>query len=727
MIDEAGYDGWKDDGQIIQFLHRATTWGLHTPGGGIVTNGSWERLLKHKDLGAALHRLVLRYRGGHMSMSELELELRNVFGKAGFPGVLEKMFIETFGKLKRIYRTECLGARMVIDSLNQGSNFLRAQWPLLGESAMAWGVRELWIEGMLFWISHNLTGRVGVKLPRMAVYVYPVTKVSVSGTVEEDSRRKKPWLRVTAHYGLYEPALAKQVKADEYVVNKHSGEIALMKQGEHGYEVTWDEDEVLVKKVKQSVSQLLLDEEQLEEIRKAVQLMESKLTRPISVSWQIVNKKLQITAVTWHNPEVKAKVSHRVLNPLVHGDTIVRGVAAGQIAFVDKLGTGLGHNMILYVNNWKKEYARKIAKSAGVIVGGVAYHELLEIKALLTDLGIVSLQARLEHVRRLPKVVTLDSGRGVVYEGDLVHRMGEPKMIKRMTVDSLEVESLVKQPLATQMWLAVPELTTALPDLDSISGLVVDGDSLWRKLDTHPGYLKEHKKTDLIIEPLVENLTTLCLTKAPSKVVYCLSRLTSQDWRGMKMGKAYELPNLDNNIYGAERYLIDNSQLDIELRAIKQVRHKKRMTNLWIEVPGVRSVEQLREMKKYLSAHGLTRSVSLRISFSLETMEMIESLEEVAQLGIDGVTLETDKLLGYYSGRIQWEVNPKTVALLCKAVQLTRKLKLDHRLVVNSQFGHDTLLTLLQFGLSRVQVELGDGESLAGELRQAELMLVRKR
>jgi pyruvate,water dikinase len=95
---------------------------------------------------------------------------------------------------------------------------------------------------------------------------------------------------------------------------------------------------------------------------------------------------------------------------------------------------------------------------------------------------------------------------------------------------------------------------------------------------------------------------------------------------------------------GVSRYIKDLDVFEMELEAIKIVRNKKGLKNLWVMMPFVRTVEQLREVKKIVSASGLRRSGTFKFWMMIEIPSNVILLDDFIDEGIDGVSIGTNDL-----------------------------------------------------------------------------------
>ncbi len=142
------------------------------------------------------------------------------------------------------------------------------------------------------------------------------------------------------------------------------------------------------------------------------------------------------------------------------------------------------------------------------------------------------------------------------------------------------------------------------------------------------------------IQKLTEGVATLGAAFAPKPVIVRLSDFKSNEYANMVGGSLYE-PDEENPMLGfrgASRY-IDTTFRDcfeLECRAIHKVRDEMGLTNVWIMVPFVRTLDEANQVIRLLAEHGLERGKN-----DLKIIMMCE---------IPSNALLADEFLEYFDG-----------------------------------------------------------------------------
>lgn len=201
---------------------------------------------------------------------------------------------------------------------------------------------------------------------------------------------------------------------------------------------------------------------------------------------------------------------------------------------------------------------------------------------------------------------------------------------------------------ATKLYvnLAQPELAT------QIAKRHVDGVGLLRAnvimtdIGIHPKKAIQEHRQKAYIQKLAEGISSFCAAFSPRPIVYCASDLQTNDYRHLQGGEQFELvePNPALGYRGAFRHIHDPEVFELELTAIREVRHKMQLKNLWLMLPFVRSVEELTAVKKLIAAAGLYRTPSFKIWMMVETPANVILLDDFISVGIDGISINSSDL-----------------------------------------------------------------------------------
>ena len=95
---------------------------------------------------------------------------------------------------------------------------------------------------------------------------------------------------------------------------------------------------------------------------------------------------------------------------------------------------------------------------------------------------------------------------------------------------------------------------------------------------------------------------------------------------------------------GCLRYVKYPDVFRMELRAIKKVREEFGMKNLWLMIPFVRTLHELRVCKQLTEEEGLPRTYDFKFGIMCEVPSTVILAEEFCEIGIDFMSIGSNDL-----------------------------------------------------------------------------------
>ena len=153
---------------------------------------------------------------------------------------------------------------------------------------------------------------------------------------------------------------------------------------------------------------------------------------------------------------------------------------------------------------------------------------------------------------------------------------------------------------------------------------------------------------DFYVDRLAEGIATLTAAFAPQTVIVRLSDFKSNEYANLVGGQQYE-PHEENPMIGfrgASRY-VDPSFADcfaLECRAVRKVRDTMGLTNCWIMIPFVRTLDEARKVIEALAKNGLVRGENgLKVIMMCEVPSNALLADEFLEL-FDGFSIGSNDL-----------------------------------------------------------------------------------
>jgi pyruvate,water dikinase len=148
------------------------------------------------------------------------------------------------------------------------------------------------------------------------------------------------------------------------------------------------------------------------------------------------------------------------------------------------------------------------------------------------------------------------------------------------------------------------------------------------------------------INQLLDGVATFARAFAPRPVVYRATDFKTNEYKELKGGEKFEKdePNPMIGYRGALRYLKEPDLLKLELEAIKKVREKEGLKNLWLMIPFVRTLDEIIKIKEQIKASGLEQGPDFKLWLMVEVPATVILIEKFCELGIDGVSIGSNDL-----------------------------------------------------------------------------------
>lgn len=482
--------------------------------------------------------------------------------------------------------------------------------------------------------------KVGIAVP-----VQLMVQSTVSGimfTVNPLTNNKRE-VSIEAAFGLGQPIVSGELTPDQFIVNKETARIVSKQITKQTWQFT-RKGKVPVSKAYQKRQKL--KDELVIKLAKLGMLIEDHYQHPQDIEWALEGKKLLIVQSRPVTTLTPTHVSTSKLDTSKHSKLLLEGLAAspgvasGSVTIIK--GPSEIHKVkdgdILVAVMTNPDYVPAMRRAAAILTdeGGRTSHAAIVSR----ELGIPAVvgSGAATKILKNKEVITLDGSSGKVYEGDVTKE--DRKAVAEELPDDIKT--------ATKIYMNLAE-----PDLASeMSARNVDGVGLLRaefmiaQIGTHPRKFIKDKKQKIFVEELAADMEKFAAAFAPRPVVYRFTDFRSNEYANLKGGQEFEKeePNPMIGFRGVGRYLDDPDVFKLEIEAIKLVRNKKEYKNLHVMFPFVRTVEQLREVKKLMSSFGLRRSGLFKVWMMVEVPSNVILLEDFIKEGIDGVSVGTNDL-----------------------------------------------------------------------------------
>ncbi|MBS3155589.1 phosphoenolpyruvate synthase [Candidatus Woesearchaeota archaeon] len=452
---------------------------------------------------------------------------------------------------------------------------------------------------------------------------------------------------IEAGFGLGEAIVGGQITPDTYTINKHSYEIKDKKISNQPW--MYARDEMLRKTNKVQLNpakakEQKLTDDQIIRLAELTKKIEKHYNKPQDIEYAVEHGRLYIVqtrAVTTEN-KVKKAITREKINAIsiLEGLGASPGISSGTVKIVHDLEelTKIQKGDILVTVMTNPDYVVAMQKASAIITneGGITSHASIVSR----EMGIPCVVGTEKATKILKDgdMVTVDGTNGKVYKGK-----PELEESKKEKIDYPFKET------KTKIYMNLGE-----PDkIDEYKNLYFDGIGLMRlefvianKVGEHPNYLIKTNQQSKYIDELYEGIKKVASNINNKPMIVRFSDFKTNEYKDLKGGEEFE-PHEENPMIGwrgVSRYVSDEFKeaFKLECQAIKKVREEYK--NVYVMLPFVRTVDEVRKCLEIMKESGLERSEDFKIFLMAEVPSMALIPEEFAELDIDGVSIGSNDL-----------------------------------------------------------------------------------
>jgi pyruvate,water dikinase len=448
---------------------------------------------------------------------------------------------------------------------------------------------------------------------------------------------------VTGSYGLGEMVVQGAVNPDEFYVFKptlREGKPAVLRRslGAKQQRMVYSDQPGERVRIEETPVELrhrfCVVDADVEELSRQALIIEKHYGRPMDIEWAKDGNTGKLYIVQARPETVKSRATTTTLERFQlneKGKVLTEGRAIGQ-----KIGSGKARVIrsladmnkvqpgdVLVADMTDPDWEPVMKRAAAIVTnrGGRTCHAAI----IARELGVPAVVGCGNALETIPDgaevtVSCAEGDTGTIYEGLL--------KFDRITAD---LGAMPEAPLKIMMNVANPERAFDFGMLPNAGiGLARLEMIIASHIGVHPKALLEYAKQDpetkaridariqgykdpvsFYVDRLAEGISTIAASVYPKPVIVRLSDFKSNEYAGLLGGSRYE-PHEENPMIGyrgASRY-VDPGFADsfaLECKAAKYVRETMGMTNVWIMIPFVRTLDEGRKVIEVLRKNGLVQ------------------------------------------------------------------------------------------------------------------------
>jgi len=453
---------------------------------------------------------------------------------------------------------------------------------------------------------------------------------------------------ITSAYGLGETVVQGGVNPDEFYVYKpalRAGRHAILRRNLGGKAIKLvyagsgaaaGDEAASVRTVdvpEEDRLRFSLTDDEVHELARQALLIEDHYGRPMDIEWARdgLDGALRILQARPETVQSRAGgvISRFTLKErgrvLTEGRSIGGRIGGGPARVIESASeiARFRRGDVLVTDMTDPDWEPMMKQSAAIVTnrGGRTCHAAI----IARELGIPAVVGCGDATARLAQagdvtVSCAEGDAGYVYEGLLDFEEGEIRL-GAMPEIPLKIMLNVGNPDRAFDFASIPNSGVGLARLAFIINRMIgvhpqallDFDDLPDDLRDeirfqHAGYADP---VEFYVEKLTEGIATIAAAFAPEPVIVRLSDFKSNEYADLIGGRRYE-PREENPMLGfrgASRYVSESFRpaFELECRALRRVRRRIGLDNVWVMVPFVRTVAEARAVVDLLAENGLAR------------------------------------------------------------------------------------------------------------------------
>jgi pyruvate,water dikinase len=645
--------------------------GLPVPDAFVVTTDAYRYFLKKTGIEEKIFRILKKTDiNNTLQLQENTAKIRGIIEKTKMPREIRKKIIEAYKKLSREFgkKEEYVAVRSSATAEDvPGASFAGQQLTLLnikGAEEVVKAVQKCWaslftaratfyrvqkgFEHKKVFIAIPVQKQLGALSKRE--YLAGKYKAGVGFTIHP-ATGEKDRIVIEASWGQGESVVSGAVTPDTYVIDKKSGKVVERIIGsKERMKVTrtgGDLEEIETPKEMRKIACLTQDE--LKQLWKLSTKLEQHYKFPQDFEWASENGKVYLVQSRPVTVFYEEKVEEIEVEkpPILKGLAASPGVGIGKVRIIlsPKEIYKVKEGDILVTTMTNPDFVPAMRRASAIVTeeGGLTSHASIVSR----ELGIPCVvgTGNATKVLKDGSLITVDGRRGVIYEGEIRELMAREKALEVSPEEAAKLKTKTK----ILMNLGVPT------EIEKYKHLPFEGIGLMRVefiiaswVKEHPNYLIKKHREKKYIDKLAEGIAMVAKAIYPRFVVVRFSDFKTNEYRELIGGKEYE-PEEANPMLGwrgVSRYISNEFEkaFRLECKAIKKVREKMKLNNVWVMLPFVRTTWEVERCLKLMEEEGLKRGMkNFQVWLMAEVPSIVFLADEFSKL-CDGFSIGSNDL-----------------------------------------------------------------------------------
>lgn len=661
--------------------------GFPVPPGFVTTSGAYFKHLDYNNLREKMEAIL-----GPLDVNDTAAldraakEIQELIINGEIPPEVEKAIRKNYKKLcdmrgETVYvavRSSATAEDLPTASFaGQQSTFLNVH----GEDDVVKAVKDCWASlftpRAIFYRVQNKFDHMKVGLAAVVQEMVQSEKAGVMFTVDPISEDTDV-IMIEGAYGLGEVVVSGSVTPDTYRVNKKTMKILTKDIAKQTWMLVKHGEKNVKAEIKEEAQEKQkLPDEQVIELARIGKKIEEHYKFPQDIEWAVQKGELYIVQsrpittlksgkLGEAKPAVEIRPIHEGLEqfamaPPASGELPVSagraglllkglgaspGVAVGKVNIIPTAEdiSRMEERAVLVTDMTTPDFVPAMKKAAAIITntGGMTSHAAIVSRELGIPCIVGSRNAT--EILKPGQIVTVDGTHGMVYEGKV--ELAEAVAEEKPAAGPAAAEPAPVCGTKIYMNIADPDAAEKYAHLPADGVGLLRAEFMIAEIGEHPKKMMAEGRQDEFVEKLADGIRRIAAAFYPRPVVYRATDFKTNEYRNLKGGDEFE-PKEENPMMGyrgASRYIAEPEVFKLELRALQKVRDEFGMKNVWLMIPFVRRIGELRAIKDIMASIGFYRTRDFRLWIMVEVPSTVFLIEDFCKEGIDGISIGSNDL-----------------------------------------------------------------------------------
>ena len=474
---------------------------------------------------------------------------------------------------------------------------------------------------------------------------------------------------IEGNFGLGETVVSGVVNPDDFIVDKNTLQIKERRIARKT--IKYVRDPKTGKTVHSDIPEteqkiVCISDKEIMMLAELAQRIEKHYGKPMDIEWAIdqdlsypenifivqARPETVFGTKTMELPKMEENMAQEALKVVVRGSSAGRrGYGAGKAKVVlntDDANRVMCKGDILVTDMTNPDFVPFMKMASAIVTdkGGITSHAAIVSREL--NIPCVVGTETATQVMKTGSEYTVDSRNGIIYEGIMAQALQPAVTPNGSAMIMNAAESAPVTATKIYMNLGTPEM------IEQYKNLPFEGIGLMRTefilataIGQHPMMFVETGEGQKFVDKLADNIASVARTIQPKPVVVRFSDFKTNEYRDLKGGNKFEIVEENPMLgwRGCSRYISKwyIQAFKLECQAIKKCRSEWGLKNVYVMLPMVRTLWEVKQVLQIMKEEGLERNKDFKIWFMAETPSIAIMADEFSKI-VDGFSIGSNDM-----------------------------------------------------------------------------------